>query len=216
IVVRFFPLATTQFARARACSTVIGVSTRTASRSPEISVDEIGGHGRSFSPGATSLATAGMPGARKTSHRRGVFCAVRPELAVLLSDCPCIERASSARIGQREAVTRPIPRASDRNSRLEGIVAFWDRMSCSFCEATALPHVSDKTTPDTPDPHQKWKTVRRASQPPVDGRRPYRAVTNSTPLAAFSISDATAWGCERKMEWLPLTSTTVEPARFDM
>src|SRR4029077_11127694 len=43
IVVRFFPLATTQFARARACSIVIGVSTRTASRSPEIRVDEIGG-----------------------------------------------------------------------------------------------------------------------------------------------------------------------------
>src|SRR6266852_2327018 len=113
----------------RACSTVIGVSTRTASRSPEISVDEIGGHGRSFSPGGTSLAIAGMLGARKTSHRRGMFCVVRPELAVLLSDCPCIERASSARIGPREAVTRLIPRASDRNSRLEGITAFWDRIS---------------------------------------------------------------------------------------
>src|SRR5713101_1838994 len=48
MVVRFFPRAATQFARARACSTVIGVSTRTASRSPEIRVDEIGGHGPLF------------------------------------------------------------------------------------------------------------------------------------------------------------------------
>src|SRR5260370_28639355 len=129
IVVRFFPLATTQFARARACSTVIGVSTRTASRSPEISVDEIGGHGRSFSPGGTSLVIAGMLGARNTSHLRDIFWVVRPELAVLLSDCPCIERAWSARIGQVEAVTREIPRAFDRNSRLEVIMAFSDRIS---------------------------------------------------------------------------------------
>src|ERR1700687_4693476 len=122
MVVRFFPLATTQFARARACSTVIGVSTRTASRSPEIRVDEIGGHGRSFSPGAKSLVIAGMLGARNTSHFRDIFCVVCPELEVLLSDCPCIERAWSARIGQVEAVTRAIPRASDRNLRLEFIV----------------------------------------------------------------------------------------------
>ena len=58
---------------ARACSTVIGVSTRTASRSPEISVDVIGGHGRSFSPGAKSIAIAGMLGARNTSHLRDIF-----------------------------------------------------------------------------------------------------------------------------------------------
>src|SRR5258705_9231210 len=67
MVVRFLPLAAIQFARALACSTVIGVSTRTASRSPEIRVDEIGGHGRSFSPGAKSIAIAGMLGVRNTS-----------------------------------------------------------------------------------------------------------------------------------------------------
>src|ERR1700732_1470104 len=126
MVVRFLPLATIQFARARACPTVIGVSTRTASRSPEISVDEIGGHGRSVSPGDTSGAIAGMLGARNTSHVRDIFLVARPELAVLLSDCPCIERAASARIGQREAGTRPIPRASDRNTRLEANMASWD------------------------------------------------------------------------------------------
>src|SRR6266849_2324151 len=129
MVVRFFPLATTQFVSARACSTVIGVSTRTASRSPEIRVDEIGGHGRCFSPGANSLVMAGMLGAKNTSHRRDVFGVVGPELEVLLSDCPCIERAWSARIGQVEAVTRPIPRVFDRNSRLEVIIAFADRIS---------------------------------------------------------------------------------------
>src|SRR5882724_1514033 len=128
MVVRFLPLAAIQFASARACSTVIGVSTRTASRSPEISVDEIGGHGRSFSPGGKSLVIAGMLGARYTSQLRDIFRVVRSELEVLLSDCPCIERAWSARIGQVEAVTRAIPRAFDRNSRLEFIMAFSDRI----------------------------------------------------------------------------------------
>src|ERR1700680_3960986 len=138
MVVRFFPLATTQFARARACSTVIGVSTRTASRSPEIRVDEIGGHGRSFSPGGNSLVIARMLGARNTSHVRDVFSAVRPELEVLLSDCPCIERAWSARIGQVEAVRRAIPRAFDRSSRLEVIMGFSDRIFCSFSKNNCL------------------------------------------------------------------------------
>jgi hypothetical protein len=49
-------------------------------------------------------------------------------LEVLLSDCPCIERAWSARIGQVEAVTRAVPRAFDRNSRLEVIMAFAARI----------------------------------------------------------------------------------------
>jgi hypothetical protein len=52
---------------------VVGVSTRTASRSPEISVDEIDGQGRSFSPGGKSLVMAGMLGARNTSQLRDVF-----------------------------------------------------------------------------------------------------------------------------------------------
>src|SRR5580765_4227612 len=34
----------------------------------DVSVDEIGGHGRSVSPGGTSLVTARMLGARNTSH----------------------------------------------------------------------------------------------------------------------------------------------------
>ena len=40
---------------------------------PRISVDEIGGHGRSFSPGAKSIAIAGMLGVRNTSHLRDLF-----------------------------------------------------------------------------------------------------------------------------------------------
>jgi hypothetical protein len=44
MVVRFFPRAATQFARARACSTVIGVSTRTAS--PQVAcLNDLGNHG---------------------------------------------------------------------------------------------------------------------------------------------------------------------------
>src|SRR6266852_4936118 len=104
MVVRFFPRAATQFARARACSTVIGVSTRTASRSPEIRVDEIGGQGRCFSPGGKSLVMAGMLGAKKTSHLRDIFSVVRPELEALLSDSRRFEPAWPARIGQVEAV----------------------------------------------------------------------------------------------------------------
>src|SRR4029079_2157737 len=36
------------------------------------------------------------------------------------------------------------------------------------------------------------------------------------PCAAVSIKDATACGCETYTAWLPSTSTTVEPARFDI
>src|SRR5260370_38477250 len=128
MVVRFFPRAADTFARARACSTVIGVSTRTASRPPEMRVDEIGGHGRCFSPGGKSLVMAGMLGAKNTSHVSDMFLVVRRDLEVPLSDCPCLERAS-ARIGQVEAVTRAMPRAFDRYSRLEVIMAFSDRIS---------------------------------------------------------------------------------------
>src|ERR1700719_5137433 len=128
MVVRFFARAAIQFARARACSTVIGASTRTASRSPEIRVDEIGGHGRCFSPGGKSLVMAGMLGAKNTSHVSDIFLVVRRDLEALLSDCPCLERAS-ARIGQVEAVTRAVPRAFDSNSRLEVIMAFSNRIS---------------------------------------------------------------------------------------
>src|SRR5260370_32789419 len=128
MVVRCFPRAATQFARARDCSTVIGVSTRTASRSPEMRVDEIGGHGRCFSPGGKSLVMAGMLGAKNTSHVSDMFLVVRRDLEVLLPDCPCLERAS-ARIGQVEAVTRAVPRAFDSNSRLEVIMVFSNRIS---------------------------------------------------------------------------------------
>src|SRR5260370_2392691 len=95
MVVRFFPRAATQFARARACSTVIGVSTRTVSRSPEIRVDEIGGHGRCFSPGGKSLVMAVMLGAKNTSHVSDIFSGVRRALDVLLPGCPCLEQAST-------------------------------------------------------------------------------------------------------------------------
>jgi len=66
---------------------------------------------------------AGMLDARNTSHFRDVFRVVRPVLDVLVLDCPCVERAWLARIGQVVADTRAIPKASDRNLRLEVIMA---------------------------------------------------------------------------------------------
>jgi len=38
----------------------------------------------------------------------------------------------------------------------------------------------------------------------------------AAPFAAFSMRAATACGCDTYTEWLPLTSTTVEPARLDI
>src|SRR4029077_4179547 len=111
---------------------VIGVSTRTASRSPEIRVDEIGGHGRCFSPGGRSLVMAGMLGARNTSHFSDTSLVVRPDLELLLSDCPFTKRAWPAPIGHGVAVTTAMLRAFDRNSRLEGMMAFSARMFAPF------------------------------------------------------------------------------------
>src|SRR6266699_2089615 len=107
----------------RFCSAVMWVSTKTASRSPEISVDEIGGHGRCVSPGGKALVMAGMLPAKKTSQFSDVFRVVRPALEVLVLDCCCVEWAWPARIGQVEAVTRAIPKVFEMNSRLEVIVA---------------------------------------------------------------------------------------------
>src|ERR1700676_4606472 len=100
-------------------------------------VDEIGGHGRCLSPGGKSLVMAGMLGAKNTSHVSDIFSVVRRDLEVPRSDCPCIERAWPARAGLVEAVTRAMPRAFDRNSSLEVIMAFSERISSSFSQATA-------------------------------------------------------------------------------
>jgi Metallo-beta-lactamase superfamily len=58
---------------------------------------------------------AGMLGAKKTTQFNGVFRAVRPVLDVVVLDCPRVERAWSARIGQVVADTTAIPSAFDRN-----------------------------------------------------------------------------------------------------
>jgi hypothetical protein len=92
-------------------------------RNRGVEVDEIGGHGRCFSPGGKSLVMAGMLGAKNTSHLRDIFSVERPELEVLLSNSPCFERAWSARNRQVIADTRAIPKAFDRSSRLEVIMA---------------------------------------------------------------------------------------------
>src|SRR5229473_8132093 len=144
MVVRFFPVAAIQFAKARACSIVIGASTRTASRSPEIRVDEIGGHGRCFSPGGRSLVMAGILGAKNTSHFSDIFLVVRPDLELLLSDCPFIERAWPAPIGQGDAVTKAMLRAFDRNSRLEVMMAFSARIFAPFLKQQPTTWLKDQ------------------------------------------------------------------------
>src|SRR5580704_17483269 len=110
---------------------VIGVSTRTASRSPETRVDEIGGHGRCFSPGGKSLVMAGMLGAKNTSQLSEVFRVVRLALDVLGLDCPCRELASPALIGEGKPIMKAAPSASAKISRLEDIMALSDRISLS-------------------------------------------------------------------------------------
>src|SRR5258706_13693896 len=102
---------------------VIGASTRTASRSPEIRVDEIGGHGRCFSPGGKSLVMAGMLGAKNTSHVSDIFRAVRLGLDVPVLDCPCLEPDSSALLGEGKPITKAGSSASAKISRLAGIMA---------------------------------------------------------------------------------------------
>src|SRR5260370_7828376 len=52
---------------------VMKVSTNTESRSPEISVDDIGDHFISATPGVKSLVTAGICELTKTSHFSGLF-----------------------------------------------------------------------------------------------------------------------------------------------
>ena len=95
-------------------------------------VDEIGGHGRCFSPGGKSLVMAGMLGAKNTSHVSDIFRAVRLALDVLVLDCPCLEPDSSALIGEGNPMTQAVPSAYAMISRLEDIMAFSDRISLSF------------------------------------------------------------------------------------
>jgi hypothetical protein len=66
---------------------------------------------------------AGMLGAKNTSHLRDFVRVIRPAFELLVLDCPCVERAWSARIGQVVAGTKAIPKAFDRIVRLEVIMS---------------------------------------------------------------------------------------------
>src|SRR3954451_1800426 len=66
--VRFFPCAAIHSARSSAWPMVSSASTSTASRSPEISVADIGDQDRSFSPGARSPPGIGSGGGTYTSQ----------------------------------------------------------------------------------------------------------------------------------------------------
>src|SRR3979490_3207359 len=63
-----FPCPSSHSTRSWAWPTVSSASTRTASRSPEISVADIGDQDRASAPGARSLACSGSDGATWTSH----------------------------------------------------------------------------------------------------------------------------------------------------
>ena len=92
------------------------------------------GRGRCRSLGGKSLVMAGMLGAKNTSHVSEVFRVVRLALDVLVVDCPCLERDSSALIGEGKPITKAVPTASAKNSRLEDIMVLSDRISLSlFC-----------------------------------------------------------------------------------
>jgi hypothetical protein len=73
-----------------ACSTVIKVSTRTASRLPEISVDDIGDHIICFVPGARSMVTAGIPGVTNTSQFSVISSVATSVLLAIISFPPSI------------------------------------------------------------------------------------------------------------------------------
>ena len=92
----------------------------------------MGGHGRSFSPGGKSLVMAAMLGAKNTSQLRDIFRVVRLVLDVVVLDCPCPERDSSARIGEDKPITKAVPSASAKISRLEDTMAVSDRISLSL------------------------------------------------------------------------------------
>src|SRR5258708_32581243 len=108
-------------------------------------VDEIGGHGRCFSPGGKSLVMAGMLGAKNTSQLSEAFRVVRLAWDVLVLDCPCLERDSSALIGEGKPITKAVPSASAKISRLEDIMALSDLISLSFFCYFSF-HWSVKTT----------------------------------------------------------------------
>jgi len=95
-------------------------------------VDEMGGHGRCFSPGGKSLVMAGMLGAKNTSHVSESFLVVRRDLEALVLDCPCLERASPALIGEGKPIRKAVPSASAKNSRLKVIMSLSNRISLSL------------------------------------------------------------------------------------
>jgi len=81
---------------------------------------------------------AGMLGARNTSHLR-MYLELCVRSCVLLSDCPCIERAWSARIGQVEAVTRAIRGHSIGTPVLKSLWAF--QIACIFAPFLKAPRL---------------------------------------------------------------------------
>ena len=75
---------------------------------------------------------AGMLGAKNTSQVSDVFRVVRLALDVPVLDCPCLEWDSSALIGESRPITKAVPSASAKISRLEDIMALSDLISLSF------------------------------------------------------------------------------------
>src|SRR5216683_3243524 len=68
--VRFLSWAATQSARSRAWPTVGSASTRTASRSPQMSVAEVGCHRNCLAPGGGASDAVGVSSVTYTSQER--------------------------------------------------------------------------------------------------------------------------------------------------
>ena len=77
---------------------------------------------------------AGMLGAKNTSQLSDIFRVVRLVLDVLVLDCACLERDSSALLDKGKPIRKAVPSASAKISRLEDTMALSDRISLSlFC-----------------------------------------------------------------------------------
>src|SRR5260370_32134646 len=73
-----------------------------------------------------------MRAAKYTSYVSEIFLVVRGVLEVLVGVSPCRERASPALIGEGKPITKAVPSASAKISRLEDIMALSDRISLSL------------------------------------------------------------------------------------
>src|SRR5713101_3214685 len=139
MVVRFFSLAAIHSASFWFCSTVIAVSTSTASRLPEISVEEMGDHFISLAPGGRSLVTTGVWALTRTSHCNRLV--ITPP-----------QFAGSASTAQRCWLSLPL-------------LTKESRLSCRDPSRPRVPRNSDREPEDWPSCHRKCERHQSVRRP---------------------------------------------------